>query len=174
MQNQDLNIRNAIPQEFDAIGKLMVNVYSKLDGFPSQSEQPVYYEMLLNVGSLTSKDKVELIAAISKDDKVLGAVVYFSDLKNYGSGGIISQIENASGFRLLAVDPAARGQGIGKLLINECIQRAKNLNQKQVYIHSTESMKVAWGMYERLGFSRFTPIDFNQGELPVYGFKLDI
>ena len=43
-----------------------------------------------------------------------------------------------------------------------------------MYIHSTESMKIAWGMYERLGFSRYEEIDFNQGELEVFGFKLDL
>jgi predicted N-acetyltransferase YhbS len=32
--------------------------------------------------------------------------------------------KNACGFRLLAVDPAIRGQGIGKLLTNTCIKKA--------------------------------------------------
>lgn len=108
------------------------------------------------------------------ENKVVGAVVYFSDLKNYGSGGTISGIKNASGFRLLAVDPKERRKGIGKLLSKECINRAKKLNQNQLFIPSTESMKVAWGMYERLGFLRYNNIDFIQGELPVFGFKLDL
>jgi len=104
----------------------------------------------------------------------VGAVVYFSDLKNYGSGESISKIKNASGFRLLAVDPRERGKGIGKLLIEDCICRTKKNNQSELYIHSTESMKIAWWMYERLGFIRAAEIDFVQGELPVFGFKLKI
>jgi hypothetical protein len=35
-------------------------------------------------------------------------------------------------------------------------------------------MKVAWKMYESMGFLRYEEIDFIQGELPVYGFKLDL
>jgi GNAT superfamily N-acetyltransferase len=174
MNNQELEIRNAKPEEFNKVGILMVKVYSQLEGFPKESEQPEYYKMLLNVGNLTEKDNTELLVAISDENKVVGAVVYFSDLKNYGSGGTVAEIKNASGFRLLAVDPKERGKGIGKLLSKECINRAKKLNQNQLFIHSTESMKIAWGMYERLGFSRYLKIDFIQGELPVFGFKLNI
>jgi GNAT superfamily N-acetyltransferase len=174
MNNQELKIRNAKFEEFENVGKLMIKVYSQLEGFPKESEQPEYYKMLLNVGNLTENNNTELLVAISHRNKVVGAVVYFSDLKNYGSGGTVTKIKNASGFRLLAVDPKERGKGIGKLLSKECINRAIKLNQNQLYIHSTESMKIAWGMYERLGFLRYSEIDFIQGELPVFGFKLSI
>lgn len=167
-------IRNAWPKEFEKIGMLLVEVYSQLQGFPTTLEQPEYYQMLQNVGSFTQKESVELIVAVSEENKVVGAVVYFSDLNDYGSGGAITQIKNASGFRLLAVDPKVRGKGIGKMLSKACIHRAKALDQRQLFIHSTESMKIAWGMYERLGFQRCPDIDFIQGALPVFGFKLEL
>jgi len=34
------------------------------------------------------------------------------------------------------------------------------------------SMQTAWRMYENLGFKRSADLDFMQGELPVYGFRL--
>jgi ribosomal protein S18 acetylase RimI-like enzyme len=175
MKNKkNLEIRNAKPEEFTRIGELLVAVYSQLEGFPKASEQPDYYNMLLNVGELTKRENTELIVAVSEEHKVVGAVVYFSDMKSYGSGGTATKLQNASGFRLLAVDPEERGQGIGKMLCGECILRTKAHQQQQLYIHSTESMKVAWKMYESMGFLRYEEIDFIQGELPVYGFKLDI
>jgi hypothetical protein len=39
-------------------------------------------------------------------------------------------------------------------------------------IHSTMAMQTAWKMYERLGFKRSEDLDFMQGELPVFGFRL--
>ena len=33
-------------------------------------------------------------------------------------------------------------------------------------------MQVAWQMYEKLGFKKSEDLDFMQGELPVFGFKL--
>ncbi len=167
-------VRNATTEEFDEVGKLMIQVYSQLEGFPKEAEQPEYYKMLANIGELTKKPNTELLIAISTDEKIAGAVVYFTDMSSYGSGGTAPQEKNASGFRLLAVNHEVRGQGVGKLLTNKCIEKAKDSNQNQVIIHSTEFMKVAWKMYENLGFKRSEDLDFMQGSLPVYGFRLKV
>lgn len=172
MNKAEITIRNAKSSEFQEIGKLMVRVYSQLDGFPKEDEQPEYYQMLANIGELTKKTCTELIVAVSSDNKIHGAVVYFSDMKYYGSGGTATLEKNASGFRLLAVGTSSRGMGIGKLLTLECIKRAKALNQKQVVIHSTKAMQIAWTMYEKMGFKRSEDLDFMQEELPVFGFRL--
>lgn len=172
MVKQEYIVRNAQPGEFEEIGKLMVQVYSQLQGFPKESEQPDYYKMLANIGELTNKPETELLVAVSSDEKIAGGVVYFGDMKYYGSGGTATNEQNASGFRLLAVDPSIRGQGIGKLLTKECISKAKNSNRDKIVIHSTKAMQVAWKMYEKLGFARSEDLDFMQGELPVFGFRL--
>jgi ribosomal protein S18 acetylase RimI-like enzyme len=171
---KEVEIRNALESEYSQIGQLMVRVYSQLDGFPKETEQPAYYAMLLNVGELTKKPGTELIIAIDKDNQILGAVVYFSDMKYYGSGGTATQEENSGGFRLLAVENSARGRGIGKSLTQACIQRAKCQNLKQVIIHTTKAMETAWKMYEQIGFNRSEDLDFVQGSLPVYGFRLKL
>ena len=150
----------------------MVRVYSRLEGFPKEAEQPAYYEMLLNIGELSHKPQTELLVAVSRDQKFLGAVVYFSNMEYYGSGGTATKEKNAAGFRLLAVDPSARGLGIGKLLTNECIRRARESGLSQVIIHSTKAMQTAWKMYEAIGFKRSEDLDFMQQDLPVFGFRL--
>jgi ribosomal protein S18 acetylase RimI-like enzyme len=165
-------IRNAKPHEFSDIGKLMVRVYSQLDGFPKETEQPNYYQMLASVGALTNKPETELLVAVSPENKIAGAVVYFGDMQHYGSGGTATQEQNSSGFRLLAVDPAARGQGIGKLLTQACIRKAQGKKSKQLIIHTTQAMQIAWKMYESTGFKRSEDLDFKQGELQVFGFRL--
>jgi ribosomal protein S18 acetylase RimI-like enzyme len=173
-ENTAIKIRNAYPEEFKAIGKLLVEVYSRLDGFPKQAEQPEYYRMLLNVGEFAGKPETELIVAVSPDNKIAGALVYFSNMKYYGSGGTATQEKNAGGFRLLAVSHEARGKGIGKLLTLECINRSKDKNLSQVIIHTTKPMITAWRMYESIGFCRSEELDFMQGELPVFGFRLKL
>ncbi len=172
MTTQTYTIRNAKPAEHEEIGKLMVRVYSQLDGFPKETEQPAYYTLLANVGEFTQNPGTEILAAVSPAGQITGAVVFFSDMQYYGSGGTATQEKNAAGFRLLAVDPAAKGLGIGKLLTNACIQKAKDLGLSQVIIHTTKAMQQAWKMYENLGFKRSEDLDFLQGELPVFGFRL--
>lgn len=172
MNNQAFKVRNVKPAEFEEIGKLMIKVYSQLEGFPKESEQPEYYKMLSNAGEFANKPETELLVAVSTEGKITGCVVYFNDMKYYGSGGTATLEQKAAGFRLLAVDPFYQGQGIGKLLTNECILKAKYKKLNQVIIHTTMAMQTAWKMYEKLGFQRSEDLDFMQGQLPVFGFRL--
>ena len=172
--NNNYLIREATSEEFSKIGKLMINVYSQLEGFPGPKESPDYYRKLKNVGQLTNDPKVKLLVAVSQTGIIGGCVVYFGDMAYYGSGGAATKEKNAAGFRLLAVSPKTRGEGIGKLLTKACIGLAKDQNQEQVVIHSTKAMQIAWTMYEKLGFKRAEDLDFNKGELEIYGFRLKL
>ncbi|MES2589540.1 MAG: GNAT family N-acetyltransferase [Bacteroidota bacterium] len=167
-------VRNAKENEFLTIGELMVKVYSQLEGFPNEKEQVEYYDKLRNIGEILKIDGAELLVAVSSENKIAGAVVYFNDLKQYGPGGIASNETDSSGFRLLAVDSEFRGKGIAKILIDECLNKAKANKHKQVIIHSTKSMQIAWKMYKKLGFKRSEDLDFMQGKLAVFGFRLKI
>lgn len=174
MANQPYTVRTATADEFSKIGALMVQVYSQLSGFPTEKEQPQYYTLLANVGELTKKPATELLVAVSSDNTLAGAVVYFGEMQHYGSGGTATREQNSSGFRLLAVSNEARGQGIGKLLTNACIQKATSDKRKQLIIHTTKAMQTAWAMYEKLGFKRSEDLDFKQGDLDVFGFRLTL
>jgi GNAT superfamily N-acetyltransferase len=173
MAMDELVIREARREEHAALGQLMVSVYARLEGFPSPEVQPRYYEMLANVGQLASPPHTTLLVAAA-GGKLLGGVVYFSDMAHYGSGGTATRERNASGFRLLAVDPEARARGVGRALAQRCIALAKERGHRQVILHTTAAMKVAWRMYETLGFERSPDLDFLQGELPVFGFRLTL
>jgi len=101
-------------------------------------------------------------------------VVYFGDMKYYGSGGTATKAISTSGIRLLAVDPNIRGMGVGKTLTLACIQNARERKQREVILHTTRAMEIACGMYEKMGFKRSADLDFNQEQLAVYGFRLKL
>jgi ribosomal protein S18 acetylase RimI-like enzyme len=168
------SIRSAHPHEFSEIGKLIVEAYSQLDGFPKESDMPNYYKMMANVGELTHKPEAELLVAVSSEEKIVGAVVYFGDVQYYGSGGMATKEKNAAGFRLLAVSIGAQGQGIGKLLTQACIQKSKDKKRGHLILHTTKAMQTAWRMYESLGFSRSADLDFVHDALEVFGFRMDL
>ena len=167
-----MRIREARPDEFEALGRLLVDVYARLDGFPKPDEQPRYYALLANIGEFARKPQAQLLVALDEADRLLGGVVYFGDMAQYGSGGIAGTLTHASGIRLLGVAPAARGLGVGRALTGACIQRARERGHARVVLHTTRAMQVAWGMYERLGFERAPELDFMQGDLAVFGFCL--
>lgn len=173
MGQQGCIVREARPEEFAPLGQMMVSVYASLEGFPKPDEQPKYYDMLANIGLMTAKPATRLLVAV-RGDTLLGGVVYFSDMVQYGSGGSATREKNAAGFRLLAVAPEARGLGAGRALAARCVELAREDHLGQVIIHTTHAMKVAWGMYEKMGFRRSPDLDFLQGDLQVFGFRLHL
>lgn len=167
-----LCIRDLRQSEFEGLGQLMVAAYSGLEGFPTPDEQPRYYEMLADIGRFTAKKDARVLVATSADGELIGGVVYFGDMAEYGSGGIATTTRNASGIRLLGISPEFRGIGAGKALTRACIDLAREKGHSQVILHTTQAMRIAWGLYERLGFVRSQDLDFLQDGLPVFGFKL--
>jgi predicted N-acetyltransferase YhbS len=77
--------------------------------------------------------------------------------------------------RLLAVSPTTRGQGIGALLMRECVRRARRSGAAAVTLHSNDTMQAGIRMYERMGFIRAPELDFHAGkDITVKGFRLDL
>jgi GNAT superfamily N-acetyltransferase len=169
-----LSIRDLRAEESADLGRLMVRVYSLLPGFPSPTEQPAYYQMLANVGRFAEKPGVRVLVASDRSGHLAGGVVYFADMEQYGSGGTATAERNASGIRLLAVDPQFQGAGVGRALTMACIDLARRAGHAQVVLHTTQAMQRAWGLYERIGFVRSENLDFLQQGYPVYGFRLPL
>ena len=57
-------------------------------------------------------------------------------------------------FRMLAVDPAARGRGVGQALVELCLRRSRELGYAGVRMSTMDRMTSAHRVYERLGFTR--------------------
>lgn len=49
--------------------------------------------------------------------------------------------------------PEARGKGVGKKLVNKCMEFAKELGYKKIYLETMPEFKSAVSMYEKSGFS---------------------
>lgn len=165
-------IRNARAEDFADIGKMLVRVYAQLEGFSKPHEQPHYYKTLLNVGEFVKKPATEIFAAYTPAGSVVGAVVFLGNMQHYGSGGSADVEKDTAALRLLAVHEEARGKGIGRMLTQTCIRRARSLGLAQMIIHTTSAMPAAWKMYEKIGFKRAEELDFMQGDLRVCGFRL--
>jgi ribosomal protein S18 acetylase RimI-like enzyme len=75
--------------------------------------------------------------------------------------------------RLLAVGPAGRGRGLGRRLMEECIRRSRAAGAPALTLHTTDMMRVAMGLYERMGFARAPELDFAPApDVVVKGYRL--
>ena len=71
--------------------------------------------------------------------------------------------QGEASIRMLGVDPAFQGRGAGWALVGACIDRARAIGRRAVFLHSTPSMTAAHGLYIRAGFIRLPERDW----LPV-------
>jgi GNAT superfamily N-acetyltransferase len=81
-------------------------------------------------------------------DKLAGAGAYFGP--NSQKAAFFDQRWPI--IRMLVVDPAFRGKGIGRALSDACIARAERDGSPIIALHTSPIMSVALPMYLRMGF----------------------
>lgn len=87
--------------------------------------------------------------------------------------------DDQSEFRMLAVDPAARGRGVARLLVDACLQRAHADGAGEVVLSSLPEMLAAHRLYAAYGFTRAPELDWVVPDTPgdgvaLWGFRLPL
>ena len=112
------------------------------------------------------------------DGKVAACVSYFppGSKASYPSDAYSERWpDDWSAVRLLAVDPAIRGRGLGRILTEACIERARKQAAAAVGLHTVAFMAVARAMYERMGFERAPQYDFRPGpNILIEAYRLEL
>ena len=76
--------------------------------------------------------------------------------------------------RLVAVAPESRGQGVGRAIMEACVDRARASGAPGLVLHTMAIMKAARSLYDSMGFVRAPELDFQPAkEWFVEGFRLD-
>jgi GNAT superfamily N-acetyltransferase len=80
-----------------------------------------------------------------------------------------------SGIRMLAVLPAAQGRGVGRALVDACIDRTRQLGHTALMLHTTPWMHAAHRVYKNAGFQRWPERDWTPvPEVPLLAYRLPL
>jgi len=135
-------VRVAHPDEFARVGELTVAAYRLL---PVDHLWGGYEAEILDTAGRAKHADV-LVALVDQD--VVGSVTLVTDAASpWSEWTEPGEVQ----FRLLAVDTAVRGRGIGETLVRACMTRTRGA---PIMIHTTPWMETARRMYDRLGFIR--------------------
>lgn len=155
-----VTIRTAGPEDYPAVARLTVAAY-QADG-QLEAGNP-YRETLADVAGRAGAGEL-LVAADPDTGDLLGAVLFVRPGSSFAE---LSGPDEAE-FRMLAVDPAAQGRGVGEALTRACLDRAAAAGCRAVVISTRDFAEPAQRLYARLGFARIPERDWS----PLPGIQL--
>jgi GNAT superfamily N-acetyltransferase len=157
-------VREIRPSEIDRLSEITVEAYTIAF---AETDVGGYIEELADVSDRV-RQAVVLVAVDA--DRVLGGVTYVPD-----AGNPYAEFEDtdAAGIRMLAVDPAAQGRGVGAALVRACLRCAHDDQRRRIVLHTMEEMVAARRLYEGFGFVRAPARDWRpQPHIPLLGYEL--
>lgn len=84
-----------------------------------------------------------------------------------GSAGLINEGNGVYELAKMAVTDAYKGKGISRLLIEKCLEKAKELGAKKVYLVSNSQLTTAVALYEKYGFKHAPLVDLHYATADV-------
>ena len=168
-------VRDAATEEFDQASAVMLDAYQeyKPDPLPPAWADiwEAYWREIGAVGSRAHEAQL-IVAAIG--DRIVGAVTFYAE----GSrSNVVDWPPEWAVIRLLAVSPDLRRRGIGRVLTQECVRRARRQGAGAVGLHTDSRMPAAQLLYSQLGFRRTPEFDYQpmlNADITVMGWTQDL
>jgi ribosomal protein S18 acetylase RimI-like enzyme len=163
-------VRAARPEEYAEAGRVTAEGYHAdqlLSGHGESADTG--YEVRLRDAAQRARES-ELLVAVDDSGRVLGTVTWCpagSPWRELAAGA------DQGEFRMLSVAAAGRRQGVGRALVDACLDRARAAGMTEVVISSLPEMTAAHALYRRLGFVQAP--ELNHTPVPgvnLWGFRL--
>ncbi|MEE9095389.1 GNAT family N-acetyltransferase [Arthrobacter nitrophenolicus] len=138
-------LRRAVPADFPEVRRITRDAYSRAGHFAA--DHP-YMSVLENVEHRAEHAQVWVAESAGK---VIAAVTLTFAGQPYSEIARDRELE----FRMLAVDPAHQGGGVGRAVVREIVEHARRLPETEaISITSATFMERAHNLYQSLGFRR--------------------
>ena len=90
-------------------------------------------------------------------------------VERVGSVFVVADGRTSAKLRLLLIEPPARGQGLGKRLVEECIAFARKAGYRKLVLWTHDNLTAARAIYTKLGFRLLKSEPHRQFGVPVVG-----
>ena len=138
--DKSVNIRNILQSDNAALAKIVKDTMAE---FGVNCPNTVYYDPTTNaLFELFQKERAVYNVAELNNEIVGGAGIYPTDALPEDTCELVK----------MYLVPKARGLGLGRILIEKCLQQAKDLGYKKIYLESMPELRQALKVYEKFGF----------------------
>ena len=91
--------------------------------------------------------------------------------KIIGTAGIANEGDSVFELVKMTVTPSFRGKGISKMLIEKCLDKARELKAKKVFLYSNSQLQTAISLYKKYGFVH---VDASNSPLVTADVKMEM
>ena len=157
------------PEEHEEAGQVTALAYREF-AVPGDVGWDEYLERIADVARRAGR---ALVLGAFRDGRVLGTVTVELDGRIEGGHERDPLDPDEAHIRMLGVGPEARGEGIGRMLMEAAVVEARAAGKRRMTLGTTERMVAAQRLYESMGFARGPDQVFDDGfrlrnyELPL-------
>jgi len=160
----DLVVRRAEAADLPAVGAVTVAAYAEFTEGPDD-------RYVARLADAAARQREAELWVAERDGEVLGTVT----LAPEGSPWREVAEPGEGEFRMLAVAPTARRQGVGEALTRLAVDRFRDLGAPAVVLSSLAEMTAAHRVYGRLGFVRVPERDWSPlPHVHLVAFRLEL
>ena len=91
------------------------------------------------------------------------------DGERVGSAFVVKEGRDTAKLRLLLIEPGVRGEGLGKRLVQQCIEFARRKGYRKLVLWTHANLTAARAIYTKLGFRLIKTEPHRQFGVPVVG-----
>jgi len=149
-------------------GELVADAYRALPNSPPVGDDGYGAEL-----RAVARRRREAVVLVAEDGgRLVGCVTYVPD----ETSPMAEDLQpGEAAIRMLAVDPAVQRRGVGRALVEACVERAASQGKQRLFLHSGEWMHAAHALYRGMGFRRVPERDWMPlPGVPLLAFALDL
>ena len=168
--DRGLVVREARPEEWAAAGAIVQAAYRGDDEPATLDAASRAY--LDHVADVADRARTCTILVALLDGELAGCLTLVP-----GPGGPYAETERPgeAGIRMLGVDPARQGRGVGRALMLAAIERARAAGARRLTLVVRADNPPAHALYRGLGFRRAPDRDFTPAPgVELEGYELDL
>lgn len=157
------------PNEYEEAGRVCAGAYVE---YVPESRSDGWLEYLDELGDVAGRVDRTIVLVAVEDGRILGTVTIEMD-QTVGDDDPELPPDVAC-MRMLAVDPSARGKGVGRALVHGVIERTRAHGKRTLILRTTTRMQIAQRMYRAMGFERDPERDMTFPDVTLLAYRMPL
>ena len=148
MTEAGIAIRSAREDELDRVAEVIVEAYAE---YAAKMSPDAWSSFAVDIANVRGRVSDADILIDERDGAIVGTISHYGRWRGDQSG--------TSALRLLAVPPSDQGEGVGRALMEHCIESARKAGKHRIALTTMEEMEFMRDLAVKLGFEREPELD---------------